>query len=72
MPIITKDTSSKKTYYVRDGLVVKLTEEKTYISGEPVEMTDAEYGRHAHQVETEEQYKARTAPKKTTSKTEDK
>ena len=48
-------------YYVRDGLVVRLNEEKTYKSGETVDLTEEQYKRHAHQVETVEQYKARTS-----------
>ncbi len=49
-----------KTYYVRPGLVVALTESKIYEPGEAVKLTDEQFQRHAHQVETEEQYKART------------
>ena len=44
---------------VRDRLIVKLNEDKTYKSGELVEMTEDQYLRHAHQLETEEQYQAR-------------
>ena len=44
---------------VRDKLIVKLTETKIYEAGEQVEMTYAQYLRHAHQVETEDQYQAR-------------
>ena len=49
-----------KTYYVRPGLVVALTESKIYEPDEAVKLTDEQFQRHAHQVETEEQYKART------------
>ena len=55
-----------KTYYVRNGLVVKLNDEKTYKEGETVDLTPEQYKRHAHQIETAEQYKVRTS--KTTSK----
>ena len=48
-----------KTYYVRPGLVVALTESKIYEPGEAVKLTDEQFQRHAHQVENEEQYKAR-------------
>lgn len=58
------------TYYVRDGLVVRLNEEKTYKAGETVDLTDEQYKRHAHQIETAEQYKSRKA--KTTAKKGDK
>ena len=51
---------SAKTYYVRPGLVVALTESKIYEPGEAVKLTDEQFQRHAHQVESEEQYKART------------
>ena len=44
---------------VRDKLIVKLTETKSYEGSEQVEMTYPQYLRHAHQVETEEQYQAR-------------
>lgn len=46
-------------FRVRDRLIVKLNEDKTYKSGELVEMTEEQYSRHAHQLETEEQYQAR-------------
>ena len=48
-----------KTYYVRPGLVVALTESKIYEPEEAVKLTEEQFQRHAHQVETEEQYKAR-------------
>lgn len=57
---------SKLTYVVRENLVVRLSESKTYSSGEKIDLTDAEYELHAHQLETEAQYLARTQP--TTSK----
>ncbi len=50
---------TKKSYRVRPGLVVALEENKIFRSEEPLELTDAEYQRHAIQVETEEQYQAR-------------
>lgn len=46
---------------VRSGLIVKLNSDKTYKAGELVEMTEEQYRRHAHQVETEEQYQDRTS-----------
>ncbi len=49
----------KEQFRVRDGLVVKLNKKKTYEPGEQVEMTYEQYMRHAHQVETEEQYQSR-------------
>ena len=58
-----------KPYWVRQGLVVRLSESKTYTAGEQIELTELEYANHAHQLEDETQYKARLAlldPKKTT------
>lgn len=49
----------KQEYYVRDYLVVKLSDAKTYHSGEKIELSEAEYLRHCHQVETVEQYQSR-------------
>lgn len=53
---------SKLTYVVRENLVVRLSESKTYSSGEKIDLTEAEYELHAHQVETEAQYIARVQP----------
>ncbi len=61
----------KEQFRVRDGLVVKLNKKKTYESGEQLEMTKDQYLRHAHQLETEEQYQARQKLVKV-KKTEDK
>jgi DNA-binding response OmpR family regulator len=55
---------SKNTYVVRENLVVRLSESKTYRSGEKIDLTPAEYELHAHQLETEEQYLARIKPVK--------
>ena len=57
--------SEKKSYRVRPGLVVALEENKIFGAEEPLELTDSEYFRHAIQVETEEQYQARTKNPKT-------
>ena len=51
---------STKNYYVRPGLAVVLSERKTYEPEELVKLTTEQLKRHAHQVETEAQYKART------------
>ncbi|MEM9273800.1 MAG: hypothetical protein AAGA80_12655 [Cyanobacteria bacterium P01_F01_bin.143] len=48
-----------KNYYVRPGLVVVLSEKKTYEPEELVKLTPEQYKRHAHQVETEAQYQSR-------------
>jgi|GEM_PF-5847272 len=53
---------STKNYYVRPGLVVVLSEKKTYEPGEVVKLDDEQFKRHAHHVETEAQYKARNKP----------
>lgn len=53
----------RKTYRVRQGLVVPLTENKIYEAGEAVELSNEEFMRHAHQVETDEQYQARLKSK---------
>ena len=45
-------------FRVRQGLVLPLTREKTYTSGELVELTEAQYKANAHKVETEAQYQA--------------
>ena len=64
----------KHKYWVRPGLVVRLTESKTYTANEQLDLTDLEYSNHAHQLEDESQHKARLAlsNKKTTTKKEDK
>ena len=54
-------TSEIEQFRVRDGLVVKLTREKTYKAGEYLEMNEKQYKDHAHQVESEERYQARQA-----------
>ena len=66
MATATKEESKKlfgdrsvEKFRVREHLVVRLTKEKTYKPGEPVEMDAQQYQRHAHQVETEEQYRSR-------------
>jgi hypothetical protein len=58
----------KTAYFVRDNLVVRLSESKTYQPGERVELTEEEYQLHAHQVETEAQYQARNQPSKESKK----
>lgn len=58
----------KKAYRVRTGLVVPLSENKIYVGGEYLELSEVEYQRHAHQVETEAQYQERNKPSKTTTK----
>lgn len=60
----------KKVYRVRDGLVVPLNENKIYVAGESVELSHAEFMRHAHQVETEEQYQARLKSQKSEVKSQ--
>lgn len=62
----------KKGYRVRSGLVVPLSESKTYIAGEYVELSEYDYSRHAHQVETDEQYQERNLKPKTTLSTGEK
>ena len=60
-----------KPYWVRPGLVVRLSESKTYTSNEQIELTEFEYANHAHQLEDEDQYKTRLAllnPKAKSSK----
>lgn len=52
---------SKLTYVVRDNLVVRLSDSKTYQPGEKIDLSEAEYELHAHQLETEAQYLARSA-----------
>ena len=67
---------NKQDYRVRSGLVVALSDTQIYESGSSLSLTDSEYARHAHQLETEEQFQAREkaskTTKKTTTKTEDK
>lgn len=58
----SKNNTMKTEYFVRENLVVRLSEAKTYQSGERVELSEEEYQRHAHQVETFEQYQARIQP----------
>lgn len=53
---------SKQTYVVRENLVVRLSESKTYSSGEKIDLTEAEYELHAHQLESIAQYISRTQP----------
>jgi DNA-binding response OmpR family regulator len=59
---MSKET--KETYVVRDNLYVRLTDSKTYSPGEKIDLTQAEYELHAHQLETEAQFLARTQPTK--------
>lgn len=53
---------SKNTYVVRQNLVVRLSDSKTYQPGEKIDLSEAEYELHAHQFPTDAQYLARTQP----------
>ena len=52
-------TNGKKFYRVREYLVCRISDEKTFLSGEQLELTEEEYQAHKLVLETEEQYQSR-------------
>lgn len=61
-PTKAAQTSEKTSYRVREHLVVKLTKDKIFKSGELIELTPEQYKEHQLRVETIDQYNSRVNP----------
>lgn len=55
----TSKTNGKRMYRVREGLVCRMSDSKTYMPGEQLELSETEYEAHKLVLETEEQYQSR-------------